>query len=130
MLGSSPARACTLSSCAIPWSVSAAWNWTLLLRARFKASCSVSVSGACVELVGCASCAGAIGTMATINSAMRIIDFLADKGDLLLAPTVYVFQKPQIELPPMRQTPPCSRIKIQDMRVRAAHGLLLDVSRD
>src|SRR4249920_2242072 len=88
-LGSRPARACTLSSWAIPWSVSAAWNWTLLLRARASASCSVSVSGAWVELGGCDSWA-AMWTSGQIDNNKNVVsvaDFPADTGDLLQTPT-------------------------------------------
>src|ERR1041385_4388116 len=85
--GERGARACTLSSCAIPWSVSAAWNCRLLARARFRASCSVSVSGAWAELGGCDSWA-AIWTSGQIdNSKISVTDFPADTGDLLQAPT-------------------------------------------
>src|SRR5438270_8105996 len=119
MVGSNAARACTLSSCAIPWSVSAAWNWILLARARVKASCSVSVSGASVELAGCASCAGAIGTTARINSAMPLMDFLVDKGDLLRAPTVYGLQTQDITLVQRRKAQRYDRIRIVSFGLRA-----------
>src|SRR6476646_1796782 len=92
-LGSRPARACTLSSCAIPWSVSAAWNWTLLLRARANASCSVSVSGACVELCGCDSWA-AMWTNGQINNSKNVVsvaDFPADTGEPPASANKYTF---------------------------------------
>src|ERR1051326_2902223 len=65
----------------MPWSVSAAWNWTLLARARASASCKVNVKGACEEPGGVSCARMHIGKeQESINPARKV---LVDKEGLL-----------------------------------------------